>query len=67
MGSASDALSAAAPFVVGGMLWSDAGGLGSWDWDGWNMLDLRLVKLVGAGWFVMAGDCKVGWCELVVV
>ena len=38
MGSAvSDALSAAAPFVAGGMLWSDAGGWG-WGWDGWDML-----------------------------
>ena len=33
----------------------------------WVMLGLWLVKLVGTGWFVIAGDCKVDWCELVVL
>lgn len=33
----------------------------------WVMLGLPLVKLVGTGWFVFAGECRVGWCELVVV
>ena len=66
MGSAvSDALSAAAPFVAGGMLCSDAGGVGKLGcgdgYVGW------LVSEVGWDWLVCyGGDCKVGWCELVI-
>jgi len=43
MGSASDALSAAAPFVAGGMLWSDAGGGAGVGLGGWGVTAVDVV------------------------